>query len=85
MISCLRKDWPLRREANDLLVQCMKHDADFNISYPIEDDLVFLDDVVADLTKSSKNGEERKVTITTVMTTRTILTIMTITRKRRIA
>jgi inorganic pyrophosphatase/exopolyphosphatase len=66
VISCLRKDWPLRREANDLLIQCMKHDADFNISYPIEDDLVFLDDVVADLTKSSKNGEERKVTITLV-------------------
>jgi len=66
VISCLRKDWPLRREANNLLIQCMKHDANFNNSYPIEDDLVFLDDVVADLTKFSKNGEERKVTITLV-------------------
>ena len=65
VISCLRRDWPLRREAQDLLAHCMQHDNNFNSSTALENDLVFIDDVVAALTRSS-GGAERKVTVTLV-------------------
>jgi len=65
VISCFRRDWPLRREAQDLLARCMQHDNNVNSSTALENDLVFIDDVVSALTRSSGDAE-RKVTVTLV-------------------
>jgi exopolyphosphatase len=67
VISCFRRDWPLRREAQDLLTRCMQHDTTFNKSIALEEDLVFIDDVVAALSRTTTSGgNERQVTVTLV-------------------